>query len=66
MGLRLEALVATQDPPFLALPYINLRGVPAMRYQGEMTVLTETEHMVNVYRGWSLVGFTGIGSAAPI
>lgn len=64
-GFRFETVLATRDTPFYMLPFIKLRGVPKMRYQGEWTMLAETEQFVNVYRRWSLVGFGGIGTTAP-
>jgi hypothetical protein len=60
-GFRLESNLASQSTPFFMLPYINLRGVPAMRYQGEFTLLAETEQYVRVYKRWGLVGFAGFG-----
>lgn len=62
-ALRLESSLATGDTPFYALPFVNLRGVPALRYQGELTVLAETEQLFNITSRWGLVGFTGIGAA---
>ena len=61
-GIRIESLLSTRDTPFYMLPFIQLRGVPLMRYQGEWTMLAETEQFVNVFRRWSLVGFGGIGT----
>jgi len=60
-GFRFESNLASQSTPFFMLPYINLRGVPAMRYQGEFTALAETEQYVRVYKRWGLVGFAGYG-----
>jgi len=31
-GLRFESMLASESTPFFMLPYVNLRGVPAMRY----------------------------------
>lgn len=61
-AFRFEFLSATGDPPFYAYPYISLRGIPALRYQAESTVLLETEQLYNLSPRWGLVGFTGIGS----
>jgi hypothetical protein len=47
------------------MPFVSLRGVPVLRYQGELTMLTETEQSINVYKRWSLVGFAGIGTTVP-
>ena len=62
-ALRVELQVATGSPPFYAMPFISLRGVPALRYQGEVTALIETEHQYNFTTRWSVVGFAGIGTA---
>ncbi len=62
-GFRIESQLATGDPAFYSLPYINLRGVPAMRYQGEFTALLETEQEFSLSARWSLVGFAGYGRA---
>ena len=63
LGWRLDGDFANGDTPFYALPYIDLRGIPALRYQGEDVLLTEVEARWNVHGRWSLVGFTGIGKA---
>jgi hypothetical protein len=62
-GLRFEGLQATQDPPFYMLPFINLRGIPVMRYQGRQTYVIETEQRFDLTGRWSLVGFAGYGKA---
>jgi len=62
-GLRVAANVATGDPPFYMLPYIELRGVPVMRYQGQITALAETEQMFMITRRWGVLGFAGYGRA---
>ncbi len=60
-GMRVAANVATGDPPFYMLPFVELRGVPVMRYQGQITALAETEQMVMVARRWGVLGFAGYG-----
>ena len=62
-GFRLDTQMATGDPPFYMKPFIALRGVPAMRYQGNYTALIETEQEVMVTKRWSLVVFGGYGGA---
>ena len=62
-GFRLESRLSTGRPPFYSKPYVSLRGVPAMRYQGEFTALAETEQLFNFKPRWGLVAFTGIGAA---
>ena len=61
--MRIETILATGDIPFYAKPYVNLRGVPFLRYQGEIITVAETEQLYNLTPRWGLVGFTGIGAA---
>jgi hypothetical protein len=61
-ALRVDAQLAGGDVPFYALPYVRLRGVPALRYQGKSVVVAETEVRWDVVRRWSAVGFAGAGA----
>ncbi|MBN3522054.1 BamA/TamA family outer membrane protein [Algoriphagus lutimaris] len=60
---RFEGSYLLGDAPFYAYPFLDLRGIPAMRYQGDNVMLTETEWTYNVYKRWSLIGFVGGGKA---
>jgi len=60
-GLRLDGQQALGDPPFYLLPYINMRGIPAVRYQAD--VLSELEFRWDFLRRWSIVFFGGTGKA---
>jgi hypothetical protein len=60
---RFDASFMFGDPPLYALPYIQLRGVSAMRYQSDNTMLVETEWRFVVYKRWSVDVFTGTGKA---
>ncbi|NOR76781.1 MAG: BamA/TamA family outer membrane protein [Draconibacterium sp.] len=62
-GFRNESQMSTGDAPFYMQPFISLRGVPAMRYQGSMTSLIETEQEFMLTKRWSVVGFGGYGLA---
>ncbi len=62
-SLRLASQVATGNPPFYAFPFVDLRGVAALRYQGKLTMVAETEQLINFAKRWGAVGFTGIGAA---
>lgn len=64
-GLRIESANAFGNPPFYALPSLTMRGVPAVRYQGNNTVLVETEQRWDLNSRWSLVAFGGVGKAVP-
>jgi hypothetical protein len=63
LGWRLDGRFAHGEPPFYALPYIDLRGIPALRYQGDDVLVTEIQARWNFHHRWSLVGFTGVGEA---
>ena len=60
-GFRFEGQIATGDPPFYSYPYLIMRGVPAMRYQGKYTALVETEQLWMFTRRWGVLGFAGYG-----
>jgi hypothetical protein len=60
-GLKAEGQYVSDGSPFYYLPYLNMRGIPMMRYQGQGTLLFETEQRYDVTRRWSLVGFVGTG-----
>lgn len=66
LGFKIESEYARSDdllPPF-ATPSINLRGIPAMRYQGKLIGALETEITWLMDSRWSLVGFLGTGRAS--
>ena len=65
-GFRFESQIATGDSPFYMLPFIPLQGVPAMRYQGELTALVETEQEILLSKRWSVVEFGGYGIASKL
>ena len=62
-GLRLEMQHVFERPPFYLMPGINLRGVPVARYQGETTLIAETEQRIDLNSRWSVLGFVGLGKA---
>jgi len=61
LGVRLDARTARGDVPFYQLPYIDLRGIPAARYQDENAGVAEAELRWNVTPRWALIGFAGTG-----
>ncbi len=63
VGIRYEGRYSLGPVPFWARPFIAMRGAPTMKYQNDNTTLMETEVDWNLYKRWSLVGFTGIGNA---
>jgi len=66
LGLRLQAQTVSGDPPFFAFPFVSLRGIPAMRYQGEDVVTGEAEYLWGFTPRWSLVLFGGAGHVSSI
>ncbi|WP_394200218.1 BamA/TamA family outer membrane protein [Shewanella waksmanii] len=64
-GLRLrgEYDYMTQGAPFYARPFINMRGIAAMRYQGDQVSLAELQIDYDINNRWTLLGFGGVGKA---
>ena len=54
---------SSEGTPFFLRPFIALRGVPAMRYQGDEEASIEVEARWQFHRRWSLVAFGGVGAA---
>ncbi len=61
VGLRAGADFAFGDTPFYMNPYVDLRGVAALRYQDERAGEGELELRWRVWRRFSLIGFAGLG-----
>ena len=65
LGMRMEgeAVRASgdDDVPFYANPSINMRGIPAMRYQGEKMAMAELQLRWEFINRWNLVAFGGGG-----
>ena len=61
LGLRLDGDFSDGEIPFYMLPFVNLRGIPAMRYQGKHVLTTEAELRWDFTPRWSMVGFAGAG-----
>ena len=61
---RFKAEGVAGGAPFFAKPYIDLRGIPALRYQDDIALTLAAELRWDVTFRWSLVGFGGAGSVA--
>ncbi|HWO14983.1 MAG TPA: BamA/TamA family outer membrane protein [Polyangiaceae bacterium] len=61
LGLRGDAAASFGDAPFYLQPFVLLRGVPVMRYQGEQLAQAEAELRWQFWRRFSLLGFAGGG-----
>lgn len=62
-GLRAELQNSWGDIPFFVKPFVNLRGIPAMRFQDFNTLTFETEERFNLTPRWSLIAFAGLAKA---
>jgi hypothetical protein len=62
LGVRFDATSANGDVPFFAAPYVRLRGIPALRYQGEVAGALELEARRHLGDRWSVSLFGGVGS----
>lgn len=62
-GFRAEYQQVFGSPPFYMKPFILMRGIPVMRYQGDITALAETEWRWDFTNRHSLVTFGGTGKA---
>lgn len=65
LGLRLEGEAVNasdgDDVPYVTYPSINMRGIPAMRYQGEKMLLGEMQLRWEFIDRWNMVFFGGAG-----
>ncbi|HVO49973.1 MAG TPA: BamA/TamA family outer membrane protein [Thermoanaerobaculia bacterium] len=61
LSTRLRTQAVVGDAPFYALPFVQLRGIPAMRYQGETAVSVDGEARWAATKRWWLVAFAGAG-----
>jgi hypothetical protein len=64
LGLRLEYSAVDGRAPFFAIPWVSLRGIPALRYQGDRVLVGEIEGRYNFSPKWAVIGFAGSGSVA--
>ena len=65
LALRADAKGITQgEAPFWEVPFIDLRGIPMLRYQGEVTALAELEARWDISPRWGINAFLGAGRAA--
>lgn len=62
-GWRFDANFMFGDAPLYALPFIELRGVPALQYQSDNTMVVETQWDFVVYKRWKADVFAGAGKA---
>jgi hypothetical protein len=64
LGARLDVDSVDGDVPFFSVPSIDMRGIPALRYQGDSVVVAELEGRWAIHSRFSAVGYIGAGRAA--
>ena len=64
LGMRGKVSFSDGETPFYLLPYLDMRGLPAMKYSGKHAALGELEVRWIVHGRWSAVGFGGVGTTA--
>ena len=62
-GVRGSASASSDGTPFYLRPFVMLRGVQMLRYQGEQSAEVEAELRWQLHPRFSLVGFAGVGAA---
>ena len=60
-GARFEVGHAGGNTPFYAEPYVPLRGIAALRYQGETAGVVELEARYRFAKRWAALAFAGAG-----
>ena len=65
-ALRLDLQLSGGDLPFWFRPFVGLRGIPALRYQGQHVFVAEAEERIDFTQRWSAVVFGGVGAATAV
>jgi len=61
LGLRFDVSSVDGSPPFFAVPFVSLRGVPALRYQARTAGAFEVEGRYLFSKRWAGIAFAGAG-----
>lgn len=61
LGARGNYAWSSEETPFFLRPFVQLRGVPAVRYQGDQAASIEIEARWQFHGRWSVVAFGGAG-----
>jgi hypothetical protein len=64
LGLRFEVGTAEGEVPFYAEPFVPLRGIPALRYQGDVAGVVEAEVRYQLASRWAVLAFAGAGDVS--
>lgn len=58
---RLDGSTTNGDVPFYMEPFIEMEGIPAMRFQGPTAATLEVRGGIDIHHRWTLLGFVGGG-----
>ncbi len=61
LGIRLESANLNGSAPFFAYPFVQLRGIPALRYEGRRVLTSELEYLWGFTPRWSIAFCAGAG-----
>jgi hypothetical protein len=61
LGLRFDSSTVDGTPPFFAVPFVSLRGIPALRYQARTAGAIEVEGRYKLSDRWATIAFGGAG-----
>jgi len=64
LSWRLDGATTSGDVPFYLEPFVEIEGIPAMRYQGATAATLEVRGGYDIRPRWTVVGFVGGGRAA--
>jgi hypothetical protein len=61
---RFDGAATSGDVPFYLEPFVQIQGIPALRYQGGTAATAEIRGGFDVTPRWSVIAFAGAGRAA--
>lgn len=61
LGFRFDATTVGGSPPFFAVPFVSIRGIPALRFQGDTAGVIEIEGRYSFASRWAAIAFAGQG-----
>ena len=61
VSARVDGTVSSPGAPFYGKPFLRMRGLPVLQYQGLRIALTEGEVRYGLDRRWTVLGFAGAG-----
>jgi len=64
LAWRLDGATTSGDVPFYLEPFVEIEGIPAMRYQGATAATLEVRGGYDIRPRWTILGFVGGGRAA--